>query len=686
MALPKTYPEQSLKSEDFKKVEKLLENPQEWEKLLKTLKVLTAVKQAEEKKEGGVVSYLTPIVQGITDGFANLGYGLKKIFHAFHGLVAYFTLEKNRQDVWAALMWFPLLVGIGAVFEGGLKWFLKRRLKAHAKILTLSEVDEKKQAYAYLSLLYPFLFSPFLLLIFMKSLSVAYWIMGLWIFLYSLRAFLLERSLRLFPTAEGTASPGVKSQKGWLFSRFFIGGLVLWLILVCGLDFFLDINHYKQDHLINIALFFSLPLFVLQLREWQIKKTPGYLAESCQLATAPKILVRPINICIRYFPWAFLTLGAIFVVSAAFFDAPSAQSGGLGCGLSFGVLLLFLWGRRTLNDLGNDLELIKNPDLQSGRFHTLIPFLSAYLPQVAKVLQWAWHISFLVAYLTIWSRYFSGFLLAVLSHPFIQTMISLGIIWGIIGLFWLSVNFLVHHHTYPHLVKGKKIEPTAFVKTFGPMIHSILRWVMILAALFMSLEVFGFDLKPLVYLMSAFAFAISLGSQSLVKDIINGFFTLIDGNIVVGDTVTIGNYSGVVESLSIRAIILRHKTGALQRIPFSEVSSIINKSRDYTVLPIDVATSYRTNIGSVYDALMRTGEEMANDAAFGKMILEPLTISGIDKFADNAVHVMANLKIKPDPRDKFIREFNRRLKIHMDAAGIQPPIVFSEQWASPKTP
>jgi len=142
-------------------------------------------------------------------------------------------------------------------------------------------------------------------------------------------------------------------------------------------------------------------------------------------------------------------------------------------------------------------------------------------------------------------------------------MISLGIIWGIIGLFWLSVNFLVHHHTYPHLVKGKKIEPTAFVKTFGPMIHSILRWVMILAALFMSLEVFGFDLKPLVYLMSAFAFAISLGSQSLVKDIINGFFTLIDGNIVVGDTVTIGNYSGVVESLSIRAIMVRHETGAL---------------------------------------------------------------------------------------------------------------------------
>ena len=118
--------------------------------------------------------------------------------------------------------------------------------------------------------------------------------------------------------------------------------------------------------------------------------------------------------------------------------------------------------------------------------------------------------------------------------------------------------------------------------------------------------------------------------------------------IIVGDVVTVGNHSGTVESLSIRAIFLRHSTGALQRIPFSEISSIINNSRDYAVLPIDVAISYRTDIGHIYDALKRTGEEMVNDAAFSKMVLEPLTISGIDKFTDNAVHVMANFKIKPE--------------------------------------
>jgi small-conductance mechanosensitive channel len=651
---------------------------------------LAAVKQAEEeKKEGGLISYLAPVVQGISEGIANLGHGLKKLFSVFHSLVAYFSMEKNRQDVWAALLWLSLFGSMGALLERGMRWCLRRYWKVRAtKLALLSDREQKERACA-VSLFTPFLLLPFLLpffITFIKSLSVTYWFMGLWIILYSLRAFLLDRSLRLPLPAEGTAPSGLELQERGLFSIFLVGGLGILLTLSYVLDIFLDMHHFQKDYRVNIALFFSLPLFVLYLREWQSKKMPGYLAESSQLITTPQILTSPVNICIRYFPWAFLVLGTIFMVSGAFLNAPFAQSGSLGCILSFGILLLFLRGRRALNNLGNVQKVIANRTLQPPRSPVLMPLLSLYLPQVARILQWGWHISFFAAFMMIWSQYVSGFLLALLSHPLIKTLINLGVIWGIMGLVWLGINFFVHHHTHPHLVKGKRIQPTAFAKTFGPMLHSIFRWVMVLTGFFMSLDVLGFDLKPLVYLMSAFAFAISLGAQSLVKDVINGFFTLIDGNIIVGDVVTIGNHSGTVESLSIRAIFLRHSTGALQRIPFSEISSIINNSRDYAVLPIDVAISYRTDIGHIYDALKRAGEEMVNDAAFSKMVLEPLTISGIDKFTDNAVHVMANFKIKPEFRDTFTREFNRRLKIHMDAANIQPPITFSEQWALPKTP
>jgi len=259
-------------------------------------------------------------------------------------------------------------------------------------------------------------------------------------------------------------------------------------------------------------------------------------------------------------------------------------------------------------------------------------------------------------------------------------MTTIGLIWGIIYVIWLALEFFVQFHTKPQTIKGKRREPTVFAKTFGPMLHSVARWVLVLIAFFVTLESFGFDLKVLVYLMSAFALAISLGAQSLVKDVINGFFALVDGSFAVGDVVTVGTHTGTVESLSLRALTLRHSDGSLQTIPFSEVGNIINCSRDYTVVPIDVASSYKTKIGSVYEALSLAAEEMAKDPIFGKMILEPLSVSGIDRFAEHAVHVSASIKITPDPKHYFAKELNRRLKVHMDALGITPPIAFQEKW------
>jgi hypothetical protein len=101
-------------------------------------------------------------------------------------------------------------------------------------------------------------------------------------------------------------------------------------------------------------------------------------------------------------------------------------------------------------------------------------------------------------------------------------------------------------------------------------------------------------------------------------------------------------------------------------------------------VPIDVATSYKTKIGKVYEALSDAFAEMSTDPFFGKMILEPLSVSGIDRFAENAVHVSASIKITPDPYNKFAQEFNRRLKIQLDALNISPPIAFQEEWSKDK--
>jgi small-conductance mechanosensitive channel len=373
------------------------------------------------------------------------------------------------------------------------------------------------------------------------------------------------------------------------------------------------------------------PLLALYFKEWRFKEMPRHLAESKTLITAPFKIAPLINVFIRYLPWVLLLISIPLGIEKIFFDGSLWKIYGPESIETLLVLVIFLLGRRRIDALNKfRLPKFKAPQLQAFSSHVA----PLQLP-LLKGMQWIWHLSFFAILINVWDSFVSSLFVSIFSLPLVKTMTTIGLIWGIIYLIWLALEFFVQFHIKPQTIKGKRREPTAFAKTFGPMLHSVARWVMVLIAFFVTLESFGFDLKVLVYLMSAFALAISLGAQSLVKDIINGFFALVDGSFAVGDVVTVGTYTGTVESLSLRAIILRHRDGSLQTIPFSEVGNIINRSRDYTVVPIDIATSYKTKIGSVYEALSLAVADISKDPTFGKMILEPLKITGVDRFVEN---------------------------------------------------
>jgi small-conductance mechanosensitive channel len=448
---------------------------------------------------------------------------------------------------------------------------------------------------------------------------------------------------------------------------------------------FMDYLKIKEnrDHFL-IALSLGFPLFLLIeflfawcLWKWRLKRMPQYLGQSHSLLTVPKKWAFPVNMGIRYLPIFLFLFSIPCLADGLFFDGNFLKGYGIEGLVTFMALVLFLGGRSRLDAFAN----YKIPRAQSSKIQAFLSYGALLRLPLAKGLQWIWHLAFLGTLMAVWNQFFSSLFVSIVSHPVIKTMAAIGLIWGMTYLAWLGLDAFVGFHTKPQTVKGKRREPTVFAKTFGPMLHSVGRWVLMLVAVFATLESLGFDLKILVYLMSAFALAISLGAQSLVKDVINGFFALVDGSFSVGDVVTVGAHTGTVESLSLKAITLRHKNGYLQKIPFSEVGNVINQSRDYTVVPIDIAISYKTKIGSVYEALTRAAEEIKEDPVFGKMILEPLSFSGIDRFSENAVHVSASIKITPDPGNYFARELNRRLKAHMDALGIAPPISFQEPWS-----
>lgn len=664
--------ESSPQSKEIKKIAKLLENPAEREKLIKSLKVLAAAQEAEENKKGGsLVSYFTPVIQFVMDSTATFLANLKKIPLIAGNLIDYFKVEKNRDGFWVALMWFPLLLMVGGLLEAVFIWCFKRRLEEIKQPSQVQELANNKSVYALMTLFLPFLCPLLALPLVVPNRAEGNWIMGLWLFLFAIRVFLLER--KRLPVAPIPAGEATLRRKPFLIV---LGGVGLWALFAMGMKISLDIKSYGEDFIFNLILLMSFPLFVLYFREWRVKKMPGYLEDSKTLSTVPHGISSLLNLIIRYFPWLFLFIGAPVIIDKVFMGGNLWKSYGLESVGSLGVLAVFLGGRRHIERLAH----YKIPKIQAIKAQAFTSYVAPLQVSFLKALQWAWHFLFFAVLMALWNYCFSDFFIDIFSHPLTKTFTTVAMIWVIIYLLWLGLDFLVQFHTKPQNIKGKRREPTVFAKTFGPMLHSVGRWIMVLVTIFVTLESFGFDLKILVYIMSAFAFAISLGSQSLVKDIINGFFALIDGSFAVGDVVTVGAYTGTVESLSLRAITLRHNTGFLQTIPFSEVGSIINKSRNYNVVPIDVATSYKTKIGSVHEALTRAAEDMANDPVFGKMILEPLSVSGVDRFADNAVHVMASIKILPDPNNYFAREFNRRLKTHMDALKITPPIAFQEAW------
>lgn len=668
--------ESSPQSKEIKKIVKQLENPLEREKLLKTLKVLAAAQEKEEKKRGGsLVAYITPIIQFGMDSASEIFTNLKKIPAVANEFIEYLKVEENRKDLWTALLlWLPILVLMAAFFEWIHVWLFKRHLAEISSIEKGQEFVNKKSNYAIFTLFLPFFYPISFLPLFISNHAVWNWVVGFWVFLFVIRIFLLDRkTLPLLPVITGE-----KHSPAWIvLLRYLAVGLAGIWVLVGSIFIVLRIKG-GQDYILNPVLLMAFTVFVLWYREWKAKEMFGYLQDSKSLATAPKKLASLMNVLIRYLPVLFLLFSIPLIIDKVLFEGHLWETYGMESIGSLISLAVFMEGRRVIDVLSG----YKLPKFQAVKIQAFMSYISPLLLPFIRILQWIWHLSFFVVLLAIWDNCFSSLFVGIFSHPMVKTVTTIGMIWGIIYLAWLALDFFVQFHTKPQTIKGKRREPTVFAKTFGPMLHSVARWVMVLVTIFVTLESFGFDLKILVYLMSAFAFAVSLGSQSLVKDIINGFFALVDGSFAVGDVVTIGTYTGTVESLTLRSITLRHNTGFLQTIPFSEVGNIINRSRNYNVVPIDVATSYKTKIGSVHEALTKTAEDMATDPVFGKMILEPLNISGVDRFAENAVHVSASIKITPDPNNYFAREFNRRLKTHMDALRIAPPIAFQEKWSN----
>ena len=245
----------------------------------------------------------------------------------------------------------------------------------------------------------------------------------------------------------------------------------------------------------------------------------------------------------------------------------------------------------------------------------------------------------------------------------------------LLGL-WHFLDKLVDYYAgkIPHAKKiNSNEEERTVLMTVVPIIRSALHWMLIILAILLTLTELHVNIMPIIYSFSIITLAISFSSQTLFKDLINGMIILFEGSIAVGDMVTIGNYTGVVETISLRCVHLRHKTGELQSIPFSEVKSVINCLRDFNIADIKLAVPYKADLNKVKEAFQAVYELLKKDAKFKGYIIEDLKFYGVSELAEWGAKIHASVKIIPDPEKLFLNEFNRLLLLELQKRQIPLP-------------
>ncbi|MCX7337751.1 MAG: mechanosensitive ion channel [Alphaproteobacteria bacterium] len=245
------------------------------------------------------------------------------------------------------------------------------------------------------------------------------------------------------------------------------------------------------------------------------------------------------------------------------------------------------------------------------------------------------------------------------------SLFRIGVILLIFAIFWRILNHVIESYANNTSVIGKinlrKNDTMALFKTVVPIARSCIHWILIVLGTLLILSELNINIMPIIYSFSVLGLAISIGSQTLVKDLINGVMTLLEGNMAVGDVITINNFTGTVESISLRCVHLRHGTGELQTIPFSEVTYVTNKSRDYNYADIQFMVAFEADMDKVQSALQTVFDSFQQDSRFSSYIQGPLVVSGVNRFTEWGVNISASIKIIPDPTKVFISEFYKRL-------------------------
>lgn len=216
---------------------------------------------------------------------------------------------------------------------------------------------------------------------------------------------------------------------------------------------------------------------------------------------------------------------------------------------------------------------------------------------------------------------------------------------------------------------------TVRLQTLRDVVQSTLRVVVVIVAIISGLQTLGINATTLLAGVSVLGVAVGFGAQSLVKDVFNGFFILLEDQYGVGDVITINNSSlgGTVERLNLRVTTMRALDGTVNIVPNGQIQTVSVSSKDWSQVVADVDMSYSANVNDGLRVLRDTAQGLYSDSAWHDNFLAEPDILGVVDLGASGITLRALFKVQPKTQYAVGREFNRRIKIAMDDARIDIP-------------
>jgi len=200
------------------------------------------------------------------------------------------------------------------------------------------------------------------------------------------------------------------------------------------------------------------------------------------------------------------------------------------------------------------------------------------------------------------------------------------------------------------------------VRTLAAVINSVGVFVVMFVSTLMILGALGLNLGPLLASAGIVGLAIGFGAQTLVKDVINGFFILLENQYDVGDTVRIAGVKGTVENMSLRHTTLRDEDGTIHIVPNSAILIVSNTTRDWSQLTLKVVVAYSEPSDRIVALLKQLGEEIRHDPAYADDIVSEIQVPGIDRIGNGEAEYLMLIKTRPSKQYGVSRELRRRIK------------------------